>query len=323
MLEYALLVLFVLLEGFFSGSETGFYCINRMRLRFRAERNWPGAAALRRLNANPQLAVSTMLVGTNICVYAASVLCSQKLREFAALGPNSDFYAGIVLPPILLIFAENVPKSIYRLHADTIMYKAALPLSAARVVFMPVVFLMAGLGRMIRLLARRGGAQDPGRITADRFRFFLSEGAALGVVSPYQQTVAENILRLKSLALSSAMVPLDNVLMVEKSVSRQELVAELAAHRFSRIPLYDGERSKVVGVVNIIDLLAARGEDKTPQEIARPPVFLDAGLSVPDALYALQRARRQMAIVRTDGRPAGVVTVKDLVEKIVGELAEW
>ncbi len=323
MLEYLLLCLCIGLESFFSGSETGLYCVNRMRLRFRLERRWPGAAALQKLTSDPQLAISTMLIGTNLSVYLASVLCSRRLGAFEALAPRADLYTSLILPPVLLVFAEIVPKSIFQRGADTLMYKAALPLSAARTAFYPVLFVMKGLGALIRRLALRLGAEEAGELTVEKFRFFLSEGAALGVVTPHQQAMAENIFHLRSLGVARAMVPLENVVMVPETVGPDGLLNVLRDHRFSRLPVYSGERADIAGIVNIIDVLAGRGAALVPSDIMRPPLFLGARLSVMDALYALQKAHRQMAVV-TDGEAAvGIVTVKDLVERIVGELAEW
>lgn len=323
MAEYAVIVLSVALAGFFSGSETGFYCVNRIRLRFRIEGGWPGARALERLSADPLMAVASMLVGTNVGVYLATVMCAAKLRGMPALAPRADLYASLIMPPILLLFAEIVPKSIFQRRADTLMYRAAPLLNTARRVFSPLLFVLGWLGGVMRRLGSRWGARHGEGLSEEKFRFFLSEGAALGMVSPYQQVMADNLLRIRSLKLDSAMVPLEGVVMIQEGAPLDELKSVLGKHRFSRIPLYGGQRSNIVGIVNVIDLLAVAKERPPLSEITRAPLSLDARLGVMDALYALQRARQQMAVVVSGEQAVGIVTVKDLVEEIVGELKDW
>ncbi len=323
MVEYLLVALFVALEGFFAGSETGFYCLNRIRLHFRADQHWPGAASLRKLTAQPHLAISTMLIGTNISVYLATVLCARKLVEIG-LERNADLYSVLIMPPVLLVFAEIIPKSIFRRRADTLMYKAAGMLRVCKLLFSPFLVLLWGVGAILKLAVGHRAFEPEAMFTTEKLRFFLSEGAALGVLSPYQRTMADNILRVKSLTIGAAMVPLKGVVMVSEDASLEELKEVLRDHRFSRIPVYSGDRRKITGTVNVIDVMSAEGKQKSVQTLARHSLSLDGRLSVAEGLYALQRARQQMAVVTTpQGAARGIVTVKDLVEEIVGELRAW
>ena len=114
----------VISESFFSGSETGFYCVNRLRLRFRLLSGWPGAKALQRLNSAPRLAVSTMLIGTNLSVYLATALCAKWLIDLG-VGQRADLYGSMIMAPVLLIFAEIIPKSLFQRRADALMYRTA------------------------------------------------------------------------------------------------------------------------------------------------------------------------------------------------------
>jgi len=322
MLEPALMALFVALAGFFSGTETGFYSLNRMRLRFRLRRGWRSARHLQELLARPELAISTVLIGTNITVYLATVLCAKKLGELG-LADRADLYSSLIMPPLLLVFAEIVPKSLFRYRADTLMYRAAGALKACAVVFAPVLVVLRGMVFVLKRLVGRESQPAADVFTAERFRFYLSEGAAIGLLSPYQQAMANNVLRVKSLGLRSAMVPLERVVMISEDASREELNELLRNHRFSRIPVYSGRRDNITGTVNVIDLMCA--EPDTPvRPLTRHCLSLDARLSVAEALYALQRAHQQMAVVTAhDGAAVGIVTVKDLVEEIVGELRAW
>ncbi|MHC5034555.1 MAG: CNNM domain-containing protein, partial [Planctomycetota bacterium] len=251
--DYAIIAAAIVVAGFYSGSETGSYCVNRLRLRLRAERGGAAARSLLRFVSNPQLAISSMLTGTNAGLYVATILAAAKLAETSWAVP-AELYSGIIMPPILLIVAEVIPKSLFQHHADALMYRAVWPLRVSEVLFYPVSVLLRWIGRLPQLLLGKHAAPRRPVFTADSFRFYLSEGAADGVLSTFQRAMAENILRLKSMPVAVVMTPLDEAVMVSEEASCAELHDLLRAHRYSRIPVYRGSREQVAGIVNILDV---------------------------------------------------------------------
>ena len=323
MLDYVLIVVFMGLHAFFSGTETGFYCLNRVRLRFRERLDWAGAAALAKLNANPRLAITTMLIGTNVTVYMTTVLFANKLRDMGA-GYYTDLYGSLMLPPILLIFAEITPKSLFQRRADSLMYRTAGMLRIFEVVFSPVLLTVKGIVAVVGRMAGRPISNVGGVFTREKLHFLLSEGAALGLLSEYQHGMTSNLLRLRSVSLQNVMVPLDKVTMVSHDVSLEALKDALRQHRFSRVPVYEGARDNMVSIINVIDLISAEGPVFVAEDLGRAPVCLDAHMCVADGLYALQKARQQIAVVKgPQGNAIGIITVKDMVEEVVGELYAW
>jgi len=321
-LEYLLLVAAVLTAAFYSGSETGFYCMNRLRLWVRAEQGVAAARALQRLVTRPRDAISTMLVGTNIGVYVATVLCTGKLSE-TVLGARADLYSSLIMPPILLIFAEIIPKSLFQHHADALMYGSVWPLRVSEVVFYPLASLLRRVSALPQLLLGQRGAPQQPAVTQETFRFYLSQGAAHGVLSSYQRRMAENILHLKSVQVATASTPLERAVMVPQDASWSEVRDVLKAHRYSRLPVYGDGRENIVGVINVIDMAGA-DEVSSPRELVRDVLSLRHDTSVADALNLFRDAKQQLGVVCDDaGRAIGLVTVKDLVEEIVGELEAW
>ncbi|MHC4591256.1 MAG: CNNM domain-containing protein [Planctomycetota bacterium] len=321
--DYAIIAAAIVLAAFYSGSETGSYCVNRLRLRLRAERGGAAARSLLRFVGNPQLAISSMLTGTNVGLYVATVLATAKLAETSWAAP-AELYSSIIMPPILLIVAEVIPKSFFQHHADTLMYRAVWPLRVSEALFYPVSALLRWIGRLPQLLLGKQGAPRRPVFTADSFRFYLSEGAANGVLSTFQRAMAENILRLKSMPVAAVMTPLDEAVMVAEGASCAELHDLLRAHRYSRIPVYRDSRERVVGVINTLDVPSVAEEPVPLGELLRGAMSLDSGTTVADALWQLRQARQQFAVVVDEGgRAVGIATVKDLVEEIVGELAAW
>ena len=322
MTEAFAIVFFVILSGFFSGSEVGFYCLNRIRLRFRWQEGWPGSGSLRRLTRNPHTTISTILVGNNITHYGTTAVCARVLVGWG-LVHRADLFSSLIVPPFLLVFAEILPKFLFQRRADTLMYKAAPFLRACEFLFYPLLLLLRGIMGMLNKITGTKIGQR-GKVTRERLRFFLQEGTALGVLSPYQQRMADNIMRVRSLGLETALIPLEDVVMIPQSASVGDLKEVLRGHRFSRIPVYSERRENIVGVVNVIDLLATEDESAMLEDLIREPIYVDEDLSVAEALYTLQRRHQQLAVVTgEEGQAVGIVTVKDLVEEIVGELEAW
>ena len=134
--------------------------------------------------------------------------------------------------------------------------------------------------------------------------------------------MADRVMRIKGVALGDVMVPMSRVVAVTVGVTRGELVGVLERHNYSRLPVVD-EAGGVVGVLNIYDVLTDESLS-SPTDAAGTPLHLAAGVTVTDALYRMKQANSAMAIVVSKaGRPEGIVTIKDIVEEIVGELQAW
>ena len=321
MLDYLLIIAAIGLAGFYGGTETGFYCMNQFRLRLRVEAGDSAARALQRLVSRPQLLISTVLVGTNLGIYAATVLCTEKLRGYG-LTARADFWSSVILPPIFLVFADMTPKSIFQRHADVLMYRTVLPLRVSEVVFYPFSSFLRWVSRLPQFLLRHRIVQRTAPVTSDSFRFYLSEGAAHGALSSYQRTMAENILRLKSVPVEAAMTPLGRTVMIREDATAQELSRLLRAHRYSRFPVWRGSREHIVGTINVLDVVSAERPDV--RSLTRGVLSVSAGTSVADALALMRRMKQPIAMVTDLAQHAvGIVTAKDLVEEIVGELHAW
>ncbi len=324
MLDYVLIAASVALAGFHSGNETGFYCINRLRLRLWADAGRTSARALHRLVQKPQLAISTVLVGTNIGVYLSTVLLTDLLRRTEWAGMRADVYSSLLMPPILLIFSEIGPKSLFQHHAEHLMYRTVWPLRVSEVVFYPLTLLLRWISGLPGKALRRRSTERRSTVNPDAFRFYLREGAAQGVLSSFQSTLAENILRLRTVDVATAMTPLERAVMIEHAASGDDLLQVLTDHRYSRIPIWRDEPENVVGIVNLIDVALAGGASQGVGPFVREVPHLRRTTSVADALRKLRQERQQFAVVTdADGNALGIVTVKDLVEEIVGELQVW
>ena len=313
-------VLFVLLEGFFSGSETGAYRLNRVRLRRRIHEGRADAIRLGRLMKEPQRFVCMTLAGTNVSVYGATAIVTYLLAPLT--GRYSGLAATLALSPVLLVVAEVLPKSLFQTHSNTLMYRLSGALRVASIALWPVTWLLRGV---TRASSRTLGETSKGGwdISVRRLFQFFAEGAKEGVLSAHQDTMARNVMKLDSTSVAQVMEPLDKLEMVSVDAGVEELRRALATRPQTRALVCEGERSRIVGVLDLIEFLSAEGTPKV-SEMMRPISTVPADAAAGDVFRAMQKRRRMMSVViDSSGATLGVVTMKDLVEEVVGDIHGW
>jgi CBS domain containing-hemolysin-like protein len=318
-------VVAVALSAFFSGTETGTYCLNRVRLRVRADQNEARARRLATLLERPQDLVITTLLGTNVADYLATV-CVTALLLRAVSGELAEVYATAILTPVVLVFGGVIPKDWFQRESDRLMYWLALPLTWCR----QVAYwsgLLSVLGRLTQDLIRR---IDPLRVGVQedllpraRVRRLLSEGAASGGLSVFQRDTLERVMNIAQVRVARVMVPRQRAATVPIDIAREDLLRIARMAHFSRLPVYADDPRKIVGIVNVYHVLTDE-EEQPVAAYVREATYLHVTDTVPAALLKMQQARQVMAIV-TDSTDncVGVLTMKDLVEEIVGELGAW
>lgn len=314
----AAIIVCVLMEGLFSGAEIGFYSVNRLRLRSRVETRSRRAIVLRKLLDTADTTMMTTLIGTNVMVYAASALATELFSNFQ----NPVLITTLVLTPVIFVFGEMIPKDVFRRRADSIMYVLAGPIDVLRMLAWPVTTALRG----VVWLVTAGRSPERSRSTFSRAALaeWIAEGKREGVLTDYQQALSANVMGLMKKTVSAAMIPIGETAVLSAGLDGPELRNAVRQARHSRLPVVSGPEMSIVGILHTLDYV--RAEKSTPPlgELVRPAVEVRHSDGITAVLVALQRARGQMAIVLDDaGRPVGIVTVKDLVEEIVGELQDF
>ncbi len=314
-----LLAGFVLSVGascFFSGIETGVYTLNRVRLELRAEEGDRAARRMAGLLRRPEMLISAILVGNHLANFLASYFCQSLVMRYPVTRP--EVVNTLVLTPFLFVFGELLPKNLFRARADGLVYPLSGVLRGACVLFRPAAAAFRWLGRVSRALPS-SPAGGPRRVSRKRLRGLLRELLEEGQLSPGQLRMAQNVLRITTVRVEEAMVPLEDVDRVDRGAGREELLAASRAHGRTRIPVRDPRSGELVGVVNVLDLVFRPG--KGMEELVRPVPSIPAGTTVDRALGILRRARQPLGFVRgAGGRAVGIITLKDLVEEISGDL---
>jgi CBS domain containing-hemolysin-like protein len=313
-LDVAALVLATSTSFYFSGIETGIYALNRVRLRLRTEEKDPRARRVTDLLKRPQITISTILIGNHTANYLATIFCMAAITRWFDV-EDPALASTLILTPLLFLFGEIVPKDTFRIRAESLVYLWSAPLAFASIVLRPVAEFLFWLGRVSRALPKTGVAPD-GMLSRERLADLVGEVAEDGVLTEEQNRMVRNVMRVSSVPVADAMVAAERVDTVPPGFTEKDLVATSARHGHSRLPVRDPETGRFTGVVNVLDLVY-RDDGVRTREAPTVPALE----SVEQALYTLRRARRAMGfVVGEDGGTLGIVTVKDLVEEVSGEL---
>ncbi len=313
-------VIGVIGSAVFSGLETGLYVVNRVRLAVRAGRGDRSAVRLESELEHPERLLATLLIANNAANYAGSLGVAAILNSFEYSATVVVLLNTALVVPILFVFGETLPKDLFRTRADLWMPHFASPLRGTRQL-LTVVGLVPLLSIVDRLVRRLIGG-DPGDRLGPRARmeWFIRESAASGSLSPAQLDLADRALSLGKLAVISEMTPWRQVVSIRESDLDGDPRSIAGRTMRSRLPVVDDD-GRVIGVIGIQDILLGGDsggviDDSVPRLVPDTPVFV--------ALETLRQACRPMGIVEdADGHPLGIVTLKDLVEPLLGDLRAW
>jgi putative hemolysin len=319
--ELVLLLLCLLLTAAYAGGETAFYTVSRVRVDMESRRGQRGSQLVQHLLVRGPALVGVFVIGLNLAV---ELLIWRAEGLGRALGLSElSIQAGLtlVLTPLIFFFGELLPKDLFRRRPHFFLRLAAPLFALSQVLFWPLERLLrmlsVGLAKLLRLPARslsivRGREAVLG---------FLREGARGGALPAHAEQIARNVLKLRSIQVARAMVPWKAVEVLPAAAGQEELYRRVSRSPHTRLPVVSS-KGEVQGYVHQLDVL---GDGPTVPVLGhlRELVELSAHLPVDRALARLRTSGQRIAIVGTRTAPRGLLTLKDLVEEISGDLAGW
>ncbi len=316
-----LLLVSVLATAFFCGMETGIYVLNKIRLDLAAESGQTSARLLRRLLSKPNNLLGILLIGTNLASYFATFAVSS-IFILAGYERSAEWMTLLVATPILFVLAESVPKNVFARLAEKLLYRLTWPLAASSALLNAIGLAPLVRGFSAMLLAATGSRGQMAKHSQPLLATLVAEGQASGALTHFQSVMADRVMRIGEINLAEVMVPMARVVKADLGAKADQLMDIISRERFSRIPLVD-ENGQVKSILDTFDVLAGTGKIDL-QLLGRPAIVFAESMAVTDALYRLQRAKEVIAVVASPtGKHVGIVTIKDLVEEIVGELHQW
>ena len=338
MLDILVLVLLTFLEGFFVAAEIALVSIRRSRVEQLVDEGRSGARRVRRLLEEPGRFLAVSQLGLTVIGFFASAYAAVSLvRTFATILEGIGVQPGtsetialvvvtVVLALFTIIFAELVPKTLAL--ANTERFAIALSL--------PIEFLARALGPLIRVLtgvtawiAKLFGASvsNEAQITAEELRLIVERGGEQGVLEAEEEQLINSIIELGERRLHEVMIPRIAIISLPASATLDEAIDRVIEEGHSRIPVYEESIDEVVGILYAKDLLpilkSPSGQRPALRSLLRAPVFVPESMTIDDLLHEFQRRKVHIAIVLDEyGGTAGLLTIEDLLEEIVGEIQD-
>ena len=336
--ELLVIVILTVFEGFFVAAEIALVSIRRSRVEQLAEDGSQGAKRVRRLLDEPGrfLAVCQLgltFIGFFASAYAAVSLSDQLTTLLVSWGMDQGTASGIALliVTILLslftiIFAELVPKTLALAHAERFAITLSLPIDFLGRALRPVIaFLTWVTSGIVRLFGAE--VSSDAQITAEELRLIVERGGEQGILEAEEEQMINAVIELGDQRIHEVMVPRIHMITLTADATLDDAIDKVIEEGHSRIPVYEGTIDEIVGILYAKDLLPfLKGSvDERPslRSILRTPVFVPESMTVDDLLHELQRRKVHLAVVLDEyGGTAGLVTIEDLLEEIVGEIQD-
>ncbi len=312
----SMLVVGVYLSAFFSGSETGFYRATRIRMVLDALGGDLVSRALLWLTNRPSLFVATTLIGNNVANFmtASAIVLLTNLSFPQSLHQTMGLLAPVVLAPVLFVYGELLPKSLFFLAPNRLLRRGGPLLILCGLIFAPVAAVLWLLGWALRFMVGEAPEQLRLKLARTELAMAFREGHEVGLLSPAQQQITQGLFAVAELAVTSDMVPIARIVAVREQTSRTDVLRLARRHKTPEVLVEEVTQStrRLVGYVRVVDLQIC---DSDTSSLVRPLMKIHAGESHLEALADLQRENEPIArVVDNDGETIGLLYTRRLTE---------
>jgi len=323
----------LLLSGLFSGAETGMYQMSWLRLRLGVEKKKFQFLTLSRAIRSRTDFLITMLIGNNLTHYIITSIVTFILLEYSRTRGSAEFVATLISTPVIFIFGDLIPKNIFFYSADRLMPRFSTLLLGFKYVFtylgiIPVLrFLAARFNRLFSGKLRTG-ENTFSRVPRRYLNSIIQASQHEQIFTPVQTELVNRFTNIPNLTLRAVMTPLHKTVACPVNSSRTDLMKLLKRCYHTRILVYKANSKDIIGYANIYHCLSEGSDFEDISTFVTPVYKLSAGTTVNRAINIMQREKQKFILVVSNSpvgnpKPVGIVTMKDLVEELVGELSEW
>lgn len=323
-IQIVLLLILILLSGFFSSAETALTTVNRVRIRTLSDSgNKRAATVLSVLDAQEKM-LSCILIGNNVVNLSASSLSTTL--AISLFGSRSVGLATGILTLLILIFGEITPKNAANVNSEKLSLRYAPVIHFLMIVLTPLIWavnlLSSGAMKLLHV-SRTGGDST---ITEDEIRTMVDVSHEEGETTGEERTLINNVYDLTDQTAGDIMVPRADMIAVSAGDSYEHISQVFQRERFTRLPVYRDGRDHIVGIINIKDfcfLEDSKKRDFSPAMIMYQPYFTFESKSVVSLMEEMQAGNYSLAIVLDEyGAASGMITFEDLIEELVGEIRD-
>ena len=326
-----ILVVLLILSAYFSSAETALTTVNKIRLRALAEEKNKAAKRVLKLIEEPSKMLSAVLICNNIVNLSASSISTSyafSICKRMGLEDSTSLGAGIatgILTVLILIFGEITPKNLATKNAEKMSLLYSSSILFITHLLTPVIFVVNQIARFFLFILRVDTSKESSGITEDELRTFVDVSHEEGVIESEERQMITNIVDFGDSLAKDVMIPRMDIAMVEANISYEDLLTEFTENKFARLPVYEETIDNIIGIINLKDFVFYKGnkENLNIKSLIREAHVTYEYKNVAELFMEMQKESIPMTIVLDEyGALAGLITIEDLIEEIVGELRD-
>lgn len=319
---FILFILLIFLSAFFSGCETAFSYANKIRLKVKADDGKKSAKLVMKILNRFDTSIITILIGNNIVNTAASAIATvfvvAKLNQ--NIGP---LVATIATTLIVFFFGELLPKSISKVNADFLVQIYAYPLYLLIIVFTPISFLYNLLLKGINKLFKN--KEEEKDITEDDFTNIIEHIEEEGLIEEDESDIIQSALDFGDIKVKEIITKKENMVALDiHSINKKTIIPFLMEEKFSRIPVYSKTIDNIIGILHVKTYLKEilLHHNYSIHRILIKPYYVTMDMHIDDIFEELRKGKTHIAIVVDKNKTIGMITMEDILEKLVGDIDE-
>ncbi len=327
-----LILISVCLSGLFSGAETGIYQISRLRLRLGIEKKQFSSVVLGKALRDTSGLLTSTLVGTNLAIYIVTSSVTYMIMKWTESGHSAELYTTLITAGPLFIFSELIPKNLFFYYSDAMMLKIA-PLIYGFYKILSWCGVIAVFRYISLFLAKLTHTPVPssGDINAvqrHETAVFFRDIHDESFLSSVQADIVNRLLTVSNTTVSKVMIPLKKTQRVSVRSDRRAVLDVIRRYDFTRLLVYENQPDNIIGFINVYEVLCSKEKIDSLHDFVKPVRTIDQKTLVTNAMESMQKEKAKMALVvrtakKDKGTPLGIITMKDLVEELFGELSAW
>ena len=336
--QLIVLLILILLNAFFAATEIAFISLNDAKIEIEAKDGNKKAKSIQKMLKKPSEFLATIQIGITLAGFLSSAFASESFADdlapvlnnlIPALSVETWNTISIVLITIILsyftlVFGELVPKRLGMKNAEKMAYAAVGVIKGISIVTKPFVkFLTASTNIISKVFGV--GETDEETVTEEEIRMMVDASGEKGVIDEEEREMINNVFEFDDKVASEIMIPRKDVYALDMNMTISQVIEEITSDkdfRYSRIPVYDENIDEIKGIVYIKDIVMSQKNGNVKiKNLIKEPYFVPDTISVNDLFEQLRKKRKQIAIVVDEyGGTAGIVTMEDILEEIVGEI---
>ena len=321
LLTLLLMVVLLILKGFFSGSEIAMVNADKVKLNALAGKGHKGSRMVLEEFRSPEMLLGTTLVGTNIATIVLTTV--GTLLVIRLVGDSGEWIAFLVFTPLFLVLGEIVPKSVYQHRSTEIAPKAIYLLRVFRVLFFPLVVVFSRLSRLAARVFGGGMLEQNVYMTREWIRSVAEMAERTSTVDAFDQGRIRRVIRFGDTTVGEAMIPIAEVTAINQTKSARRAVAMVRNRGYNRLPVYHRNISNIIGVATITtwDMMDASLLEQPLEDLTKPALYVSPRQTIDQLLPLLRKRDDHMAVVVDEfGSAIGMITMEDIIEEVVGEI---